>query len=105
MTKAYVVQKSRKMDFSSLDRWGEPIFLFGRGFYPDDVVENKKYVNALCDAKLADFNLYTDYLVPVGCTTTSIMVGAWLINHGYNGFRVLKWDNRYGEYYPIHVGE
>lgn len=88
-----------------LTPFGEPVILFDRGFFPDDVMQH--YLSAIvhCDDLLKDFNPNLDYIVPMGDSCMVAIVAMWLVDNDKMPAKFLKYDKKLNGYYPIEIGE
>ena len=98
MSKVYVTQFDPKWNFSSLDQYGDVIFLTDREYAaePAPGSYNNSIVNQI-GAKLKEYVPGEDYIVMTGSAIPNMITGMWISDMA-GPHKVLKWSNRSSEY-------
>ncbi len=100
MAKVWITQRT-KHDYAPALRFGEPVVLFGRGVFPDELAQRVPAMTEILQRRLMEFSPLTDYILPDGDYFCLAHVVAWLVEQRFSPLRFLKWDREHQSYYPI----
>lgn len=106
MSRVFIVQENRHLDFGAAEHYGELVFLTADEFKPvvrsplnDRIIEEIK-------ANLSDFNAKEDFIILNGNPTIIGFAFAEAMSRcgPLEGLRVLQWEKRSHEYRPYEFG-
>lgn len=100
----YILQKDNKKDFTGASRFGklEYIIDIKSAIYPDSSEESIRALVETTRRRLDTFSPYSDYVLFMGDPVHIGITGAILAER-HTIIPVLKWDNRYNDYYCVKI--
>lgn len=103
MPSVFVIMDDGKRDLSPSIKFGDPVILFKTSFYPDTAGERQTRVLKHALRILEKFEENEDFLLLVGDLALVAISVAAMIMLGKTKIKMLKYDRRSREYYPIYV--
>lgn len=92
-----------KKDLSQALRFGDPVIIFKHSFYPDTAGERQGRVLKHALRVLSKFDEGNDSILIVGDLALVAITMAAAVMLGFTKIRLLKYDRRERDYYPILV--
>lgn len=99
----YVVQDDGRKDLSLALRYGDPVIIFKESFYPDTVGNRQQRVLSHALRVLASYDDGIDSVLLVGDLALVGIVTAALVMLGHTNIRLIKYDRKRRDYYPINI--
>lgn len=99
----YVVQDDGRKDLSLALRYGDPVIIFKESFYPDTAGDRQRRVLAHALRVLASYEEGIDSVLLVGDLALVGIVTAAMVMLGHTKIRMIKFDRKRRDYYPIDV--
>jgi hypothetical protein len=103
MSRVFVIHDDGKRDLSDLKRFGEPVTIFTRDLYPDDVDDQISNARAHAITALAGFNPRGDFLCLLGSPLYIALCCLVLGSRQAGSVQVLRFDRREQAYYAVQL--
>ena len=101
MGKVFVIKDEGRFNLSGALKFGSEIISIFNKEIP--VWSSSRPFVKQMESKLMSFNSEEDYILVVGDPVGINMAGAVLVDKGHRSYKLLKWDNRQKEYFPVEI--
>ena len=102
-SRVFIVHNDGRFDVNDVHRYGQPVVIFRRDFFPDEVDDKIDGVLTHAREMLADYDPVHDYICLVG-SPFYVSVCMYLLGlRGLTPIQVLRYDRTATAYYAIEV--